>query len=1209
MASDGVQRRLRIGVLAGWQVYGGTLDTFLGPMYRGILSAASDRDCDVFLACGVGLSRDIDLGRPAWPALLPEADFVPVGPWNVDGLIVLPPLASDSGSRYFQQLLADGYPLVFAGAGELGPSVMADNEGGIRQAIAHLIEHGHRHIAFISGHENRPQGDSGYRLRAYESALRERGWYEPGLIAYGSHVYAGGRQAMEQILQTGIPFTAVLASNDESAIGAMDVLKASGLLVPQDVAVVGFDDRLEARAAVPSLTTVRHPMYVLGQRAVDLVLEYIKGTAKAQRIVRMPTRLVVRESCGCLSGTPDEAALQEPASPIAIRAGPAEQDGQGAPAVRRRVTEMLAQAVSAETYRLSVEEIEHLCRRLLEALLSGLERGSGAAFLEVTQQILHRVASVGDDPHLWQGTISTLRDNLPAILETSSHSLSCSKAEELIDRARVAISQAVWEQHMQHLARHADIAYRLGQMNARFHAAGDEAEIYDVMAEDLSGVGIEHTLVAFYEPEGDDAVAWSTLQAPTQARSASRRFATRAFPPPGLYPPDESLSIALLPLTVQDKLRGYVAFDTGNLEICGDVARQLAAALRGVWLYGEAVEGQRLAEEANRLKSRFLSMVSHELRTPLNLIAGLSELLLREGDGTEPRPYGADRKDIERIYVNAQHLDGLIRDVLDLAQSEVGQLKLVCEPLDLSEVLDTVAVIGEQLAHDKGLFWRTEIPSDLPRVWGDRTRLRQVMLNLVNNAVKFTVQGGVVLTASAEDERVTISVRDTGLGIPVEEQEAIFDEFRQSDRTTARGYGGLGLGLAICKRLVEMHDGEISAQSSGQEGSGSTFTVRLPVMAQQRARSTAEVLLAQGERIVLLVKDTEEGRPFREHLARRGFDIEVYAADGEADWLSWLSVEPPMAVVLDLGLAAERGWEVVKLLKENAITKDVPVLFAAVRTDQTAGAIVEMDYLTKPMGSAELSEALLRRGLAGGEGERRAAKKVLIVDDEPGVLEMHARVVEAQLPGCRVLRAHNGQEALRIIQQEQPDLVLLDLMMPELDGFGVLGAMHEQEMSRDIPVIVLTGKVLTRDDMARLNQGVASILEKGLLSVEETLARIETTLSRSRKPSYETQQIVRRAMAFIHEHYAEPISRTDVALNGGVSERHLARCFKEEMELTISSYLNRYRVRQAKRLLAVGDMNVTEVAMAVGFSSSSYFSQVFRQETGMSPSAYQRGGQ
>ncbi|MFL7807348.1 MAG: substrate-binding domain-containing protein, partial [Anaerolineae bacterium] len=243
------------------------------------------------------------------------------------------------------------------------------------------------------------------------------------LIAYGYHVYAGGRRAMAQILQSRVPFTAVLASNDESAMGALDVLKAHGRLVPQDVALVGFDDRLEARAAVPSLTTVRMPMYHLGQRAVDLVLGYIKGRENTQRIVRVPTRLVVRDSCGCLSGMPDEVGSQIPLSSTAIRSGSAKQEGQIAPATHKRMTELLIEAISAEMHQLNAEEIEHLCGRLLDALLSGLERRSSDLFLEVMQQILHRVASVGDDPHLWQGTISVLQDNLPAILGMSSQPL------------------------------------------------------------------------------------------------------------------------------------------------------------------------------------------------------------------------------------------------------------------------------------------------------------------------------------------------------------------------------------------------------------------------------------------------------------------------------------------------------------------------------------------------------------------------------------------------------------------------------------------------------------------------------------------------------------------------------------------------------------------------------------------------------------------
>jgi YesN/AraC family two-component response regulator len=283
------------------------------------------------------------------------------------------------------------------------------------------------------------------------------------------------------------------------------------------------------------------------------------------------------------------------------------------------------------------------------------------------------------------------------------------------------------------------------------------------------------------------------------------------------------------------------------------------------------------------------------------------------------------------------------------------------------------------------------------------------------------------------------------------------------------------------------------------------------------------------------------------------------------------------------------------------------VLFYTLATDQEGGAFLEMDYLTKPMGSAELASTLASRGLL--ECDESTAKRILVVDDEPSMLEMHARIVQMQFPSCQVLRAQNGREALKVIREERPDLVLLDLMMPEMDGFGVLEAMQEDEANCDVPVVVLTGQVLTEEDVARLNRGVVSVLGKGLFSVEETLERIEAALMRRQRLGMGIQQIVRRAMGYIHEHYAEPISRDDVARHVGFSVRHLTRCFRQEVGVTPITYLNRYRVRQAKELLKAGEKSITEIALEVGFSSSGYFARVFRQEVGVSPSAYRRGEQ
>jgi YesN/AraC family two-component response regulator len=189
---------------------------------------------------------------------------------------------------------------------------------------------------------------------------------------------------------------------------------------------------------------------------------------------------------------------------------------------------------------------------------------------------------------------------------------------------------------------------------------------------------------------------------------------------------------------------------------------------------------------------------------------------------------------------------------------------------------------------------------------------------------------------------------------------------------------------------------------------------------------------------------------------------------------------------------------------------------------------------------------------------------------------------------------------------QQPDLVLLDLMMPELDGFGVLEAMREKDSTRDIPVIVLTGQILTEKEMARLNRGVATVLGKGLFSVEETLGHIDAALVHKRKLGSAAQRLVRRAMAYVHEHYAEPLTRDDLAQHLNMNSDYLTHCFRTEVGMTPITYLNRYRVNKARVLLAESDMNVTEVAMAVGFSDSSYFGRVFRRQVGVSPDAYRR---
>jgi len=1217
--------RPTLGVLAGYQLYEGMPHSFLEPLFRGIYAAACERECNLLLACGMGRAFSVSDNlypshHPAWPLLAPDNDFVPVGQWNTDGLIIVKPIISEARAHYIQQLLADQHPLVFIGAGEYTPAVGVDNEGGIRQALEHLcVHHHHRQIAFIAGN-NREASDSEPRLKAYLAAVQAYGLAaDKRLMAYGWHTLQGGYRAMQTILNSGATFTAVLASNDESALGAMQALREAGRRIPQEVAVVGFDDRVEAKTQSPLLTTVHYPVFETGQQAVSLLLKRLAGQTDKAEVVYVPTRLVIRESCGCQSASMN---LNPPA--------PAEASN-GRETIKAQVAQALSEAVFAEVQQLSPLEVNGLCQRLVEAFAFSLAEVNAAPFASAWEEILRQVEAVDDDPQAWQAAIVILRDRWRLFVEAETPEAS-QPVEAMFLHALMLLGKSLQRRYSRSVVRQEEISNQVGLVTAQLLTALDEAQILTSLTKRLPSIGIRSLHVVFFKPQDDDPVAESLIPVLSSAEAPEARhyvFPTHQFPPPGLYSPETPFQLALLPLVFQDERQGYVAFDAANLIPCAAIARQLAAAFQSAHLYREAARGKQLAEKANQLKSRFLSMVSHELRTPLNLIVGLSEMLLRETPATEPVVPDQQRHDLELIHSTTQHLSGLIRDVLDLASSEAGELKLVPEPLDLREMLQPVLVTGEQLARDKGLAWQVRIPDSVPRLWGDRTRLRQVALNLVSNAIKFTKEGTITLEVKRMKDEVgsmkegesgsssfilhpsreafiLISVSDTGLGIPPSEQDLIFDEFRQSERTTARGYGGLGLGLAICKRLVELHGGHIGVQSSGAEGAGSTFYFTLPLMGNETPPASGSFT---SRTVLVLSERPGQGKYLGEHLRQQGFEVVEYPVAGTRDWLPQLLTSPPGAVVLDPGLASEQGWEVLKVLKGNPATRDIPILFYSLTQEHDAGFMLEMDYLTKPVGATDLAQALARQGWSAGENakENAEAKTILVVDDDPGILETHARMVQHHSEAYRVLKARNGREALALLQQTLPDLVLLDLMMPELDGFGVLEAMREREATRDIPVIVLTAQVLREADMARLNRGVATVLNKGLFSVQETLAHIETALARSRQLGSKAQRLVRKAMAYLHEHSAEPLARETIADALGVSPGYLDLCFRQEMNLTPMTYLNRYRVNQAKTLLTSSELSLTEIALAVGFADSAHFSHAFRREVGQSPSAYRRG--
>jgi signal transduction histidine kinase/CheY-like chemotaxis protein len=771
----------------------------------------------------------------------------------------------------------------------------------------------------------------------------------------------------------------------------------------------------------------------------------------------------------------------------------------------------------------------------------------------------------------------------------------------LVDRVRLEISDQIQRRTTRSMIEHMDMMSQLGLMTAELLAALNISETAEIITRHLPRVGIKNLLVALYDHEGEDRTSQASilLTAGLSDAPQGQKFETRRFPTSEIYPAEELIQLTILPLDVDGKTFGFAAFTAPNPELCAAIVHNLSAALRTSQLYNDAVEGRRMAEEANQLKSRFLSMVSHELRTPLSLIVGLSEMVLREEK--EQDRTRTNVRDMEQINTSAQHLARLIGDVLDLASSEAGQLQILREPLDLAEVLQVAGKIGEELAHEKGLAWNVQLPQRGPWVLGDRTRLRQVALNLISNAVKFTPAGQVRLDVNVVDKSVTVSVSDTGIGISPDEQSTVFGEFYRSRNAIESGYGGLGLGLAISKELIEQHGGHIEVHSPGKLGSGSTFSFCLPIISEADVSlpSPSEV---SRNLVMILAEGSESCSELSDHLRSRGFAVDVCLVDEDSGWLSKVIQLLPSAILLEEHLASHEGWAIIGMLKRQSATEDIPVFAYSLSSEHDQGQILELNYLHKPLKVEQLTKELERFRTAMDKPQ-----VVLVVDDDAGILEMHSRLLEQT--GRQVLTARNGREALAVVQQKIPDLILLDLMMPEMDGFAVLDELQAKESTRDIPVIILTARLLSDADLERCNRGVAAILGKGLFSAEETLAHVEASLMRQHTLNKATQQLIRKAMAYIHARYSEPITREEIADHIGISADYLTDCFRQELGVTPMIYIRRYRIRQACELLRNSDQSITQTALAVGFTDSAHFTRTFQREMKVTPRAFRRSKQ
>jgi PAS domain S-box-containing protein len=506
-------------------------------------------------------------------------------------------------------------------------------------------------------------------------------------------------------------------------------------------------------------------------------------------------------------------------------------------------------------------------------------------------------------------------------------------------------------------------------------------------------------------------------------------------------------------------------------------------------------------EDASRMKSEFLANMSHELRTPLNAIIGFSEVL---SDGLLGDMTDKQRKFIDDIFKSGKHLLSLINDILDLSKVEAGKMLLDLDPVDVSSLLrNSLSIIkGQAAARHVRLEMRA--PDRLGFINADARKVKQIVYNLLSNAVKFTADGGEVileaervsrgdvgilshawphrtfpLVESEWSEFLRVSVTDKGIGISREGLEQLFKPFSQVDSGLARKFEGTGLGLALVKLLVDLHGGVVAVESA--VGQGSCFTVWIPIRAlehaEQRQPKTPAPARPQprgGSRSALVVESNyKSAELIRVQLEAEGFTV-VHAVTAE-DAMTVAERQPLALITLDIMMPDVDGWAFIKRLKEIPATRLVPVVIISILADRTKGfALGAAAVMQSPVSRQELSDCLVGLGLSPTSADRPV--KVLIVDDDPKAVEMIA--VRTQGLANTILRAYGGREAIAMAERELPDLIVLDLIMPEVNGFDVVDALNENPATAHIPIVVVTASEITEADRERLNGFVSTIMGK-----------------------------------------------------------------------------------------------------------------------------------
>jgi signal transduction histidine kinase/AraC-like DNA-binding protein len=1064
-------------------------------------------------------------------------------------------------------------------------------------------------VAFIQG----PAGHviSGDRYNGYVDALSVYDIFlDPDLVTTpGAFNVSTGVKGIQQLLderklRPGVDFDAIVTSTDLIAVGALDELRKRDIRVPEETAVVGFNDRIEGRFALPSLTTVRLPFYKQGYKAVEQLLALLAGEQVPDQ-VSFPAKLRVRQSCGCLP-----PAVTRAAAGISRTTPRIEESETFATALAARRDAVIAEMIEEAE---ASADIMHpgWAESLLDvfvAEIAGAEKEG--AFLRKLDLLLTEILSTAGRMRYLQDVVSTLRRHaLSCFGETETEMLF--RAQDIFEQARVLIGEGVLHNRGRQLVDGLTRTRTLHRVGRELTSAFNVEELSDVLVQGLPGLSIESCYLSLYENPQEPTDRARLLLAFDERGRADLEMDDRVFPAQQLIPPellkrrsDQSYRFVLEPLCFREEQLGFVLFGIGSADgsIYETLRDQISSSLKGALLFKEArkaraaaEQAQAAAEKADSLKTRLLANVSHELRTPLNVIIGCARAAIDSSTSGDQALPDALRDDLAHIHHSAEHQLRVINDLLDLSRAEIGELDLYPEVLDprplLEEVFDSMAGADSR----SSVAWRLQLPDRLPTIQADPMRLRQILLNLLSNAGKFVEKGQVLLGAEVTPPNLHLWVQDTGPGISDKLQRHIFEPFVTARRTN-RQYEGVGLGLSITRRLVLLHRGSMELES--QPGQGSTFHVYLPLPTLDVRTSTP---LAATQPVLLLISSHDRPPTEIVEFSRRQ-ELEIYRLQASDDLDMVVRRRQPAALAWDMIDASPSDWALVRRLRNHPRLSQAPFMLYGQENGTGAALSVGMtSFVAKQTKGDGLMDAINSVCPSEGPGP------ILIVDDDPQVLAHYRQIVTKGCPAYSVRTAADGVAAVSLMAEETPSLVILDLMMPEMDGFDVLDWMREGAQTRQVPVVVLSSRLLSLDDVKRLEKhALVTLQSKGVLSTDEVSVALNRALFGIDTLPQHTSALVKRAVVYFHQNYRHAFSRLQMAGAIGVSEDYLSRVFRQEMNISPWEYLNRYRILKAKELLRSTNDAVKKIALQVGFANPSYFSRMFRSVTGISPSAYRQ---